>query len=462
MSLRSGAFSSPPRTPLGNLEVGGNSLYFSTLSTTSTSTLTSSPSYATAKTSQSNRKKSLRHKSSQRTFRFRHYDDADSGQGSSSAYGSCFEGVPLRGSNPVDDDHFCVGERLSEVCEGEWYNTPSRSVAGILPSEVEGEEAEVGDEDEAVFLTPSIEPRAIPTPPPPTTRSATPTAMLLHDGLFLTSPKALTHYPHVLEPITERTSVVSLRISLSTLRQAIPLETRLSPSARSPPSSPLNISTSSLSTTPTPEQRRRISPPPARSPTPLTHAMFKPAQSTNSSNSQLRDQYLLAADETPAEQYDGTQTARSSHEVATGEPYPRPKTPHPALAGLVPDGHYHPRNMLAHRRLEQEQQHQQQQHTTSEEEKKGGNETQTAPEPGMGTRMRRMKRRNHDAGQDTRMKGKKREGDDGGTKSTSTLRFGKRNVRAGKKEKRRYERWNRFWGDVGWVCCVVERGRWVK
>lgn len=419
---------SPPRTPLSNLDIHGNTIY----------SPTPSPLYATAKTSLS---KSLRRKPSQESVRS-HLDNLKSSQGSAH---SSVDNASILPSNSTDS-MLPETESPNETYGGAWHDTLPRPATGVLLSR----------DDDSTMLTPTPKPRAAP----PTPRSATPPALLLHDGLFITPPKATTHYPHVLEPITERASVATLRTSHSTLRQgslSIPLGERLSLPARSLSPSLSNGSATSFTLSTPREQTLEVSPPPARALTPLTHAVFKTTQTVKpghlpGSPPRLRDRFLLSAAATPAERDFTAHTARLPHEVVMPGRERRTEAPLSAArlkaAGRIPDGHYHPWNMLARRRLQQQQ-------TTSGEKEKGvegaGNTTVAMAGMRMG-----MDGRHSEAGRKT---GAERGVSGGGAGATVKDKFGER-VRSGKK--RNNKGWDKFWGKMAWVCCVVQRAQWEE
>ncbi len=111
-------------------------------------------------------------------------------------------------------------------------------------------------------------------------------------------------------------------------------------------------------------------------------------------------------------------------------------------AARIPDGHYHPWNMLARRRL-----------LLQEQEGTGGRKKKSGVRegPGTGTEVRTgIYQRNRYAGREVR--GEKDIGD--GTLNTDELRD--RVQRRGGKNDRG---WDRFLGKLSWICCGVERVR---
>lgn len=353
-----------------------------------------------------------------------------------------------------------VTGRRREDAGGQRDDTSPRRAVGVSPSGDDDDDDE--DDSDSAMLTPTPEPRATPI----TTRSATPPPLLLHDGLFMTPPKATVHYPHLLEPITERASVATLRSSHSTLRQqprSLPLVVRLSSPTRSFPSPLLSASASSLSLSTARERLREGSPPPARAPTPLTHPIFETTQATTPGHLQAsppgpRDRFLLTATETPAERSLRMHMMNYPRDVAMHGPEHRTEAQLRAArlkvaAGSTPDGHYRPWNMRARRRLQQEQ-------AVSEEKESVGEGTGTgtgtaaaaAAAAGLGMKVRmRINRRKGNAGRNTRMG--KEIGGKAGTFAKKEKLGGKARVGVGKKRKGR--RWDRFWGKMSWVCCGV-------
>ncbi len=406
-------FPSPPRTPLGNLDIHANGAY----------SPTPSPLYASAKTSLS---KPLRRKASQQTFRS-HLNESESSQDSSH---SSFYDASILSSNPADNI-ILITERYGDTGEGGWHHTPPRATADVVPST---------DEDSAMLTpTPHRRPTGV------VARNATPPPLLLHDGLFTTPPKAITHYPHVLEPITERASVATLRTSLSTLRQSsrpLPLGVPLSPPARSISSSISPASQTSLFLPNPRENTPEATPPPPRVPTPLTHPTFQIMQTEKPcyvpvSSPRLDDSYLHS----PAEHDLRMHLSRLPQEIAMqGRDDAILPTARFKAVARIPDGHYHPWNMHARRRLLLQEQ------GTSGKEKRGVREG-----PGTGMKMGAgIYARNRDAGREVR--GEKDIGD--GTLHKDGLRD--RVKGRGRKNDRG---WDRFLGKLSWVCCGVERVR---
>lgn len=110
-------------------------------------------------------------------------------------------------------------------------------------------------------------------------------------------------------------------------------------------------------------------------------------------------------------------------------------------AASIPDGHYHPWNMIARRRLQEQQ-------TVSGEKERVGEGTAA----GMGTRMRmRMNRRKGDAGRKAKVE--KGMGGNAGT-FPKKEKSGER-VRVGAGKKRKGRRWDQFRRKMTWVCCAV-------
>lgn len=337
---------SPPRTPLGNLDVQGNTKYLPIPSSL----------YATAKTSRS---KSIDAKSIDPVSPCHNISGSDSDSADTS--------MENASNSPSNSAESMLPQTASPV-------------TGALPSEVD---------DDFATLTPTPKLGTGPRTP----RKATPPALFLHESLFVTPPKATTHYPHVLEPITERASVASLRT------------------------------------------------PPTRVPTPLTHPIFKMAKSVRSRHisaapSCLRDRFLLSATTTSTGCDSRPHATRLPHEAVTPSRERCTNAPLSAArlkaVGRISDRHYHPWDILARRQPRQQK-------TTARE--KGTVATAIA-----GMRMRAGRNQRHsDAGRKTRAERA------GGARVTAKDKLGAK-ARLG--PKRKINRgWDKLRGKMAWVCC---------
>ena len=373
MSSRS-VLPSPPRTPLSNLDVHGNTTYSPNPSSL----------YATAKTSQS---KFID------TVRLRH----DNSQSNSGSPHGLIDNTSISPSNSADGMLSETGKK-TERCGRTWQETPPNPATGILPSG-----------DDFAMLTPTPKSHAATRTP----RKATPPALLLQESLFVTPPKATIHYPHVLEPITERASVATLRTCLTPSNASVTSFTLSTP----------HMCTLEASTPP----------PPPRVPTPLTHPIFKMAQTerprhVSASAPCLRDRFLRSAATTPTEHDSKVHTARFSHGAAMPS---RERCSDASLAvprlraiGRILDRHYHPWDMLARRPIRQQ--------------KMTGRQKGTVATATMGTN------RKH-SNTNGRTRAEKR-----GTRMTSKDKLRKR-ARSGPKKIRKS--WDKVREKMAWVFC---------
>lgn len=379
MSHRS-VLPSPPRTPLGNLDVYGNSIY----------SPSPSPLYVTAKTSQSKSIDAVR-------LRYE-YSQSNSG----SPHG-LKDNTSILPSDSADGMLSETGMK-TERCGRTWQETPPNPATSVPPSG-----------DDSAMLTPTPKSRAASRTP----RKATPPALLLQESLFVTPPKATIHYPHVLEPITERASVATLRTCLTPSNASVTSFTLCTPHMCA-----LEASTS---------------PPPPRVPTPLTHPIFKMAQTertrhVSASAPCLRDQFLRSAAATPTEHDSKVHTARLPHGAAMPS---RERYTDASLAvsrlravGRISDRHYHPWNMLARRYVQQQ--------------KTIGRQKETVATVTMGTN------RKH-----SNTKGRTMAAEKHGSRMTSKDRLRKR-VRSGPKKIRKS--WDKVREKMAWVCCGCSAG----
>lgn len=288
--------------------------------------------------------------------------------------------------------------------------TPPSPATGVLPS---------GDDDPAM-LTPTPKSRAVSRSP----RKATPPAMLLQESLFVTPPKSTTHYPHVLEPITERASIATLRTC--------------------PTPSNASVTSFTLSTPHEQALKTSTSPPPTRAPTPLTHPMFKMTQTVrprhiSPSPPCLRDRFLLSAATTPTEHDSKVHAARVPHETVmpARERYTDAELAVPRLRAVrrIPDRHYHPWDMLVHRPIYRPVR---QQNTTA---------TSTGRQRGaMATTMRGWNRKQFTSNSKEKARAGQRRGARMNSKDKlrNRARLGPQKIRKG---------WDRLRGKMAWVCC---------
>lgn len=420
-------FPSPPRTPLSNLDIHGNTIY----------SPTPSPLYLTAKTSQTKFRDAVRSR----------LDNSPSSSGS--AHGTTDNTFIL----PFNSADSTLSEIESQI-EG-WgrtrYDTPPRPVTALRPAT----SVPPSEDDESTVLTPTPKPRVAP----PSPRSPTPPPLLLYDGLFVTPPKATTHYPHVLEPITEHASVATLRTSRSTLRQGsltFPLGGRRSPQARSYSPTLSNASATSFNLSTPHEHTLEVSPPPpARVPTPLTLPIFKMGQTVkphhvSPSPQCLRDRFLVSATAMPAEHDSRVHTAESPHKTPKSDRERRSNTSLSAITlkegGRSPGSQGHTRHMLTQRQLRPQKTMSGENGTGSTTTARGGIKTRAGM--GMG-----MNRRRSNAGRKTRIE-RVRAGTTARGNSGERARLGPKRINRG---------WDKFRGKISWICCCwVRRAQWEE
>lgn len=378
MSPRS-VLPSPPRTPLSNLDIHGNTI----------NSPTPSLLYRTAKTSQSKFIAAVRPR----------HDSSESNSGNSHSLMANTSTSPSSSANSMLSET----EKEAEMCGRTRRCTPPGPALGVLPPG-----------DDPALLTPTPKSHAATRTP----RKATPPALLLQESLFVTPPKTTIHYPHVLEPITERASVATLRTCLT----------------------PSNASVTSFTLHEQP-LKTSIPPPPTRVPTPLTHPLFKMTQTVrphhvSPSPPCLRDRFLLSAATTPTKHDSRGHTARLPNETVM--PVRERCTdaslsvPRLRAVGRMSKKHYHPWEMLARRAVRPER-------TTVRQ-------TTTRP-----TATAERNRKHFDT------KGKQRAGKRGARMPTKD----KLRQRERMEPKKIRKGWDKFRGKMAWICCGGCSASWM-